>query len=103
MEILLSIENQNKIIIKEQSIMRLVQDRIQNKINNIELNIKGNNTSCNNGSLVHLDSDFLSKFPLKNSTMYLDVENLTLNDSSFTIKLVRIFYSVLQLQITNYL
>ncbi|XP_027853006.2 uncharacterized protein LOC114131880 [Aphis gossypii] len=40
-----------------------------------------------NGSSVHLDSDFLSKFPLNDSTMYLDVEHLTLNDFSFKIKL----------------
>lgn len=91
MDILINIENQNKLIMKEQFVMRLVQDRIQNKINVIELNINGNNSNCI-GSSVLLDSNFLSKFPLNDSTMYLDVENLTLNDSSFKIKLVRIFY-----------
>jgi len=91
MEILLSIENQNNLIMKEQSIMKLVQDRLLNKVNGLELNVKGNITNSH-GSSVHLDSDFLSKFPLNNNAMYVDVENLTLNDSSFKIKLVRIFY-----------
>jgi len=90
-EILLNIENQNQLIMKEQSIMKLVQDRLLNKINGLELNIKGNNNNRNRSS-EHLDSDFLSKFPLNDSAMYLDVEHLTLNDSSFKIKLVRIFY-----------
>jgi len=80
---------------KEQSIMKLVQDWLLNKINGLELNIKGNYNNSS-GSMVHLDSDFLSKFPLNNNSMYLDVEHLTLNDSSFKIKLVRIFYSIIQ-------
>jgi hypothetical protein len=45
---------------------------------------------------IHLDLDFLSKFPLNDYAMYLDVKDLTLNDFSFKIKLVRIFYSILQ-------
>lgn len=94
MEILLSIVHQNNLIMKEQSIMKLVQDRLLNKINGLELNIRGNSTNSN-GSSLHLDSDFLSKFPLNDHAMYLDVEDLTLNDSSFKTKLVRIFYSIL--------
>eukprot|EP00102_Acyrthosiphon_pisum_P021200 XP_016658410.1 PREDICTED: uncharacterized protein LOC107883256 [Acyrthosiphon pisum] len=86
MEILLNIENQNNLIIKEQSIMKLVQDRLLNKINGLELNIQGNSKNSN-GSSVHLDSDFLSKFPLVDHTMYLEVEHLTINDTSFKIKL----------------
>ncbi|XP_025412531.1 uncharacterized protein LOC112685000, partial [Sipha flava] len=35
----------------------------------------------------HLDLDFLSKFPLNDYAMYLDVKDLTLNDFSFKIKL----------------
>jgi len=101
MDILKSIENQNNLIMKEQSIMKLIQDRLLNKVNGLELNIKGN-TNNSNGSMVHLDSDFLSKFPLNDNSMYLDVEHLTLNDSSFKIKLVRIFYSIIQHYKTNY-
>jgi len=102
MDILKSIENQNNLIMKEQSIMKLIQDRLLNKVNGLELNIKGN-TNNSNGPMVHLDSDFLSKFPLKDNSMYLDVEHLTLNDSSFKIKLVRIiFYSIIQHYKTNY-
>lgn len=41
-EILLSIEGQNNLIMKERSIMKLVQDRLLNKINGLELNIQGN-------------------------------------------------------------
>ncbi|KAF0745856.1 Uncharacterized protein FWK35_00024025, partial [Aphis craccivora] len=93
MKILLSIENQNNLIMKEQSIMKLVQDRLLNKVNGLELNVKGNITNSH-GSSVHLDSDFLSKFPLNNNAMYVDVENLTLNDSSFKIKLEYFIRSV---------
>jgi len=97
MDILKSIENQNNLIMKEQSIMKLVKDCILNKIYGLELNIKGN-TNNSNRSIVHLDSDFLSKCSLNDNSMYLDVDYLTLNDSSFKIKLVRIFYSIIQHQ-----
>jgi len=42
---------------KEQSIMKLVQDRLLNKVNGLELNVKGNITNSHESS-VHLDSDF---------------------------------------------
>ncbi|KAE9523753.1 hypothetical protein AGLY_015813 [Aphis glycines] len=70
MEILLSIENQNNFIIKEQSIIKLVQDRLLNKINGLELNIQGKKNNSN-GSSVHLDSDFLSKCPLNDSKYFI--------------------------------
>lgn len=80
-------------IARDQNVIKLTQERILSKMEMHEINCLSGSRNISEPT-IYLDQNFCDLFPMRDSVMFLEVENLIINDKSFVDKLVRTFLTL---------